>query len=58
MDKFKILDTALIGSGSILFIQWTSTMPIEQVYQLFVQSLVATAAIGKILWDVANKNKK
>jgi hypothetical protein len=57
MEKYKIIDTALFGSGSILAIQFTSVLPIETIYMLFVQSLVATATIGKILWDIAKADK-
>ena len=52
-----MIETALFGSGSILAIQFTSVLPIETVYMLFVQSLVATATIGKILWDIAKADK-
>jgi hypothetical protein len=56
-NKFKMIDTAIFGSGSILAIQLTSSLPIETMYMLFVQSLVATATIGKILWDMAKSDK-
>lgn len=52
-----MIETALVGSGSILAIQFTSVLPIETIYMLFVQSLVATATIGKILWDIAKADK-
>ncbi len=52
-----MIDTAIFGSGSILAIQLTSSLPIETIYMLFVQSLVATATIGKILWDMAKSDK-
>jgi len=52
-----MIETALFGSGSILAIQMTAALPIETIYMLFVQSLVATATIGKILWDIAKADK-
>jgi hypothetical protein len=57
MERYKMIETALVGSGSILAIQFTSVLPIETIYMLFVQSLVATATIGKILWDIAKADK-
>ena len=57
MEKYKMIETALFGSGSILAIQMTAALPIETIYMLFVQSLVATATIGKILWDIAKADK-
>jgi len=57
MEKYRMIETALFGSGSILAIQITSVLPIETIYMLFVQSLVATATIGKILWDISKSDK-
>lgn len=50
--KDRILDTILTGSTGFILIDWTANLPVETVYQLFVQSLVATATIGKLLHDV------
>jgi hypothetical protein len=48
----KNLDTVLTGFTSICTIQFfNTTQDVVNVYSLFVQSLVATAAIGKILID-------
>lgn len=48
----KNVDTVLTGFTSICTIQlFNSVEDIEAVYSLFVQSLVATAAIGKLLID-------
>ena len=48
----KNVDTVLTGFTSICTIQFfNSVEDIEVVYSLFVQSLVATAAIGKLLFD-------
>ncbi len=48
----------MTGAGSIILINWFGQLPIETVYSLFVQSLVATATIGKLLADWANGKKK
>lgn len=61
MDHTKILDTFLTTGAAIIGIQWFSTLDdVESIYTMFVQSLVATAAIGKILFDIikTNKNEK
>ena len=48
----KNLDTVLTGFTSICTIQlFNSVEDITAIYSLFVQSLVATAAIGKLLFD-------
>ncbi len=56
----KNLDTVLTGFTSICTIQFfNTTQDVVNVYSLFVQSLVATAAIGKILIDYyKNKNNE
>jgi len=30
----------------------------EAIYSMFVQSLIGTAAIGKILWDILSSKQK
>jgi hypothetical protein len=57
-NTFKSIDTIMTGAGSIILINWFGQLPIETVYSLFVQSLVATATIGKLLADWANSKKK
>lgn len=48
----KNLDTVLTGFTSICTIQlFSTTQDVINIYSLFVQSLVATAAIGKLLFD-------
>jgi hypothetical protein len=48
----KNLDTVLTGFTSICTIQlFNTTQDVINIYSLFVQSLVATAAIGKLLFD-------
>lgn len=48
----KNLDTVLTGFTSICTIQlFNNVEDITAIYSLFVQSLVATAAIGKLLFD-------
>lgn len=61
--KEKIVDTIITGSTGFILIDWSANLPVETVYQLFVQSLVATATIGKLLYDVlkfrySQKDKK
>jgi hypothetical protein len=54
----KNVDTILTGFTSICTIQLFNTAAdVTTVYSLFVQSLVATAAIGKLLFDYY-KHKK
>lgn len=57
MIKDKIIDTIITGSTGLILINWTAEIPIETIYQLFVQSLVATATIGKLLYDVLKSKK-
>jgi hypothetical protein len=52
------LQTGFMGAFSICLINLVNIADIEAVYTLFVQSLVATATIGKILWDISQKDKK
>jgi hypothetical protein len=48
----KNIDTILTGFTSICTIQLFHTaQDVTTIYSLFVQSLVATAAIGKLLFD-------
>jgi hypothetical protein len=55
----KNIDTILTGFTSICTIQlFHSAEDVTAVYSLFVQSLVAIAAIGKLLFDYyKHKNK-
>lgn len=51
----KNIDTILTGFTSICTIQLFHTaQDVTTMYSLFVQSLVATAAIGKLLFDYYN----
>lgn len=52
MNILNHVETFATGSVGILFIQALSFAEMESVYKMFVQSLVATAAIGKIVYDV------
>ena len=48
----KNIDTILTGFTSICTIQLFNTaQDVANMYSLFVQSLVATAAIGKLILD-------
>lgn len=48
----KHLDTILTGFTSLCTIQlFSSASEIQAIYSMFVQSLVATAAIGKLVYD-------
>lgn len=48
----KNVDTILTGFTSICTIQLFHTaQDVANIYSLFVQSLVATAAIGKLIFD-------
>jgi len=60
MQAVKLLDTGFTTLTSICTIQlFSSPAEAQAVYTLFVQSLVATAGIGKILYDVfISKRKK
>lgn len=52
----KILDTGFTAVTSICTIQlFNNLADVQAIYSLFVQSLVATAAIGKLMFDVVNK---
>ena len=55
----KNIDTVLTGFTSICTIQlFNSAQDVANIYSLFVQSLVATAAIGKLMFDYyKHKNK-
>ena len=55
----KNIDTVLTGFTSICTIQlFHSAQDVANIYSLFVQSLVATAAIGKLMFDYyKHKNK-
>jgi hypothetical protein len=46
------LQTGFMGAFSICLINLVDIADIQSIYTLFVQSLVATATIGKILWDI------
>ena len=55
----KNLDTLLTGFTSICTIQlFNTTQDVVGMYSLFVQSLVATAAIGKLLLDYIKHKKE
>ena len=54
----KNIDTVLTGFTSICTIQFFNSLEdITAIYSLFVQSLVATAAIGKLLIDYYKQKK-
>lgn len=56
----KNIDTVLTGFTSICTIQLFHTaQDVANIYSLFVQSLVATAAIGKLVFDyIKHRDKK
>lgn len=56
----KNIDTVLTGFTSICTIQLFHTaQDVANMYSLFVQSLVATAAIGKLVFDyIKHRDKK
>jgi hypothetical protein len=55
----KFLDTIFTAFTSVCSIQLFSSLEdIQAIYSMFVQSLVATAAIAKILYDIAEKQSK
>lgn len=56
----KNIDTILTGFTSICTIQLFHTaQDVANIYSLFVQSLVATAAIGKLVFDyIKHRDKK
>jgi len=54
----KHFDTILTGFTSLCTIKFfNSPSDIQAIYSMFVQSLVATAAIGKLLYDYQNGKK-
>lgn len=55
----KNIDTILTGFTSICTIQLFHTaQDVTTIYSLFVQSLVATAAIGKLVFDYIKHKEK
>lgn len=54
----KLLDTVFTGATSVGTIQLFSMLPIESIYSMFCSSLVATAAIGKLLYDFLEYRRK
>lgn len=48
----NIIETMLIGLAGVSFVEALSWVDIESIYKMFVQSLVATAAIGKIVYEI------
>lgn len=58
MEKNKIIDTVLTGCLGIIGVQWASVDITVEIYSLFVQSLIATAALGRLTWDVLKSRKK
>jgi hypothetical protein len=59
MQTLKLLDTGFTTLTSICTIQFfSSPAEAQAIYTLFVQSLVATAGIGKIIYDIFYKPKK
>ena len=58
MEKNKIIDTVLTGCLGIIGVQWASVDITVEIYSLFVQSLIATAALGRLTWDVFKSRKK
>jgi hypothetical protein len=58
MEKNKIIDTVITGCLGIIGVQWASVDITVEMYSLFVQSLIATAALGRLTWDVLKSRKK
>jgi hypothetical protein len=59
--KISHLDTLLTGFTSICTIKLFSNFSagdIQAIYSMFVQSLVAIAAIGKLLYDFLSRKDK
>jgi len=55
----RFLDTIFTAFTSVCSIQLFSSLEdIQVVYSMFVQSLVATAAIAKILYDFSQRKAK
>jgi hypothetical protein len=57
MEKNKLLDTLITGGIGIVGVQWAAMDITVEMYSLFVQSLIATAAIGRLTWDILSKRK-
>jgi hypothetical protein len=58
MEKNKLIDTFITGGVGIIGVQWAAIDISVEIYSLFVQSLIATAAIGRLTWDILNKKKQ
>lgn len=63
MNTNKILDTLLTGSVGIIGVNLVEMIRevanVKDVYLMFTQSLIATAAIGRLFYDIISaKNKK
>jgi len=54
----KISDTVFTGATSVGTITLFGIISIESVYSMFCSSMVATAAIGKLLYDFLEYRRK
>lgn len=58
MNYNKVIDTILTGGFSIGAIELVSQLKdLQEMYALFVQSLIATAAIGRLTYDIVYRKK-
>jgi hypothetical protein len=59
MQLQKLADIAYTAFTGICSIRlFVSVSDMEAIYSMFVQSLIGTAAIGKILWDILSSKQK
>lgn len=58
MNFNKALDTILTSTAGIAGIQIIGSLQdFQDIYGLFVQSLIATAAIGRLTYDIVYRKK-
>jgi hypothetical protein len=58
MNINKTLDTLLTSTAGIAGVELVSNLQeFQDIYGLFVQSLIATAAIGRLTYDIVYRKK-
>jgi hypothetical protein len=58
MNTDKAIDTLLTTTFGILGVHIAGIEITADIYAMFVQSLIATAAIGRLAWDILKDKKK
>jgi hypothetical protein len=58
MNINRTLDTLLTSTAGIAGVELVSNLQdFQDIYGLFVQSLIATAAIGRLTYDIVYRKK-